>query len=128
MTKEEKRCKECEGKGDDCKCPDKSKKGKIGWYGLDREHNSDDDFTVDGHMVGGEGDMSESLAQQQTRKAAAETRSLAKFKQKAKEAKERQEAKKDLHNKMKVDLRNKGVRFYDSKGSGWVKSGKKEYD
>ena len=51
-----------------------------------------------------------------------------KFKQKAKDAAERQAAKKTLHDKMKSDLKTKGIRFSDAKGKGYIKGGKKTYD
>ena len=122
-----KECKKCKKSKEDCQCP---KKGVKGAYGLeDRSGDSydDDHQNPDDVQSSGEG-MSESLAQQQTRKAAAETRSLEKFKQKAKDAAERQAAKKSLHDKMKSELKNRGIRFSDAKGKGYIKGGKKTYD
>ena len=72
--------------------------------------------------------MSESLAQTQIRKAAAETRSLEKFKQKAEAAKKRQSDKDALHKKMRADRKTKGIRFSDASGKGYIKDGKKTYD
>ena len=124
-----KECKKCKKSKEDCTCPKKQEKGSYGLgretgYGYDDDHQNPDD--VDGSSEGG--GMNESLAQMQTRKAAAETRSLEKFKQKAKDASERQAAKKSLHDKMKSDLRTKGIRFSDAKGKGYIKGGKKTYD
>ena len=132
MAKEEKRCKECQGMGDECKCPKKSSKSTKGSYGLGREtgYGYDDDHQnpddVSGSSEGG--GMSESLAQSQTRKAAAETKSLAKFKEKAEAAKKRQSEKDALHNQMRSDRKTKGIRFSDARGKGYIKDGKKTYD
>jgi len=109
-----------------------SKKDPKGAYGLDKEGDEVDDQdpehtdSYDGSS-GGES-MGESLAQTQTRKAAAETRSLAKFKERAEAAKQRQSDKDELHKKMRVDRKTKGIRFSDGKGKGYIKDGKKSYD
>ena len=124
--------KKCKKSEKDCKCP-KTKKQEKGSYGLGREngYGSDDDFQNpdDVHSTEGEGDtMGESLAAMQTRKAATETRSLEKFKKKAEDAAERQAAKKSTHDKLKAELKNRGIRFSDAKGKGYIKGGKKTYD
>ena len=128
MSKEKKTCKKC-GKDKDCTCPKKGQKGSYGLgrdsYGYDDDHQNPDD--VSGSSEGGEG-MSESLAQTQIRKAAAETRSLEKFKQKAEAAKKRQSDKDALHKKMRADRKTKGIRFSDASGKGYIKDGKKTYD
>ena len=63
--KKEKRCKECEGMGKDCKCPPKSKKGKLGYYGLEKDYDDEkdmaDDHPMNGGMEGGAGGMSEGI-------------------------------------------------------------------
>lgn len=123
-------CKKCKKSKEDCKCPKKQEKGSYGLgretgYGYDDDHQNPDDAS--GTSEGGEG-MSESLAQQQTRKAAAETRSLEKFRQKAEAAKQRQSDKDALHKKMRSDRKTKGIRFSDAKGKGYIKDGKKTYD
>ena len=124
-----KECKKCKKSKEDCTCPKKQEKGSYGLgreyrYGHDDDHQNPDDAAG---TEGGEG-MSESLAQTQTRKAAAETRSLAKFKEKAEAAKRRQADKDALHKQMRADRKTKGIRFSDASGKGYIKDGKKTYD
>ena len=124
-----KECKKCKKSKDDCTCPKKAEKGSYGLgrengYGYDDDHQNPDH--VDGSSEGG--GMSESLAQTQTRKAAAETKSLAKFKEKAEAAKKRQSDKDELHKKLRADRKTKGIRFSDASGKGYIKDGKKTYD
>lgn len=108
-----------------------SKKPK-GAYGLDDDGDDVDDQdpehtdSYDGSS-GGES-MGESLAQQQTRKAAATTKSLAKFKERAEAAKRRQSDKDELHKRMRAERKTKGIRFSDGQGKGYIKDGKKQYD
>ena len=139
MAKEEKRCKECEGKGkDECQCPKKLKKG---WYGLDRHHEDDDDATIDPDHPGdggseggamGEGvkmprapqdsdvDMKGISAEKKRKK-------LDDFRAASTEAKKRQGDQK-RKDELYSERKRKGIRFYDAKGSGYMKGGKKEYD
>lgn len=136
MAKEKKRCKECDGMGDECKCS--KKKGKLGWYGLDREHDDgDDDMTMDGHMAAGEGGLGEAIrmpkapsdADRSMRDMSSEKKkkNLDAFKAAASDAKKRQ-ADKDKSDELALTRMKKGVRFYDAKGSGYLKGGKKTYD
>lgn len=129
MAKKENHCKKCGEMKDDCKCPKKAKKGAYGLedrdgYGYDDDHQNPDDS----HDASEGGGMSESLAQMQTRKAAADSRSLEKFKQKAEAAKQRQAEKDSLHKRLKSDLKTRGIRFSDASGKGYIKGGKKTYD
>ena len=109
-----------------------SKKDPKGAYGLDKYGDDVEDQdpehtdSYDGSS-GGES-MGESLAQQQTRKAAATTKSLAKFKERAEAAKQRQSDKDALHKQMRADRKTKGIRFSDASGKGYIKDGKKTYD
>ena len=109
-----------------------TKKAPKGAYGLDREGDEVDDQdpehtdSYDGSS-GGES-MGESLAQAQVRKAAADTRSLEKFKERAEAAQKRQSDKDALHKKMRADRKTKGIRFSDASGKGYIKDGKKTYD
>ncbi len=133
--KEKKRCKECEGMGKDCKCP---KKGKGGYFGFDRDM---DDYTMDsGHGDDGGGDgggMSEGIrmpkapsdADKSMQGASREKKekTLSAFKAAADDAKKRQ-ANKQKNDDLYVERKKKGIRFYDSKGSGYLKGGKKTYD
>lgn len=131
MAKDDKHCKKCGKSDEDCSCPKKAKKGSYGLggaygYGHDeQDHQNPDD--ANGTSEGG-GSMGESFAQTQVRKAAAETRSLAKFKEKAEAAKKRQADKDTLHKKLYSDRKTKGIRFSDAKGKGYIKDGKKSYD
>ena len=45
-----KKCKECAGMGDDCKCRKNSKGGRGGWFGY-----GDNDKDHDDHSAGGDG-------------------------------------------------------------------------
>lgn len=138
MAKEEKRCKECEGKGkDECECPKKAKKG---WYGLER-HYQDDDGTMDPDHPGdggseggamGEGvkmpqapsdadkDMQGITAQKKKKK-------LEDFHSSVADAKKRQ-SDQDRKDQLYLERKRKGIKFYDSKGTGYIKNGKKHYD
>ncbi len=137
--KKEKRCKECEGQGKDCKCP---KKGKVGFYGLDRHYDGDGDnhespIGQDEGGGDGGGGMSEAIkmpkaptdADKHTKGMSSEKKrkSLDSFRASANDAKKRQ-GDKDRKDELAVERIRKGVRFYDSKGSGYMKGGKKTYD
>lgn len=129
--KEAKKCKECEGMGSDCKCP--PKKGKGGYYGL----NDSDGATMDSDHMDYDGDVSEGIkmpkapsdADRNMRDMSSEKRkkNLDDFKAAAADAKKRQKYK-DENDKLRSTTINKGVRFYDAKGSGYLKGGKKTYD
>jgi len=108
-----------------------SRKDPKGAYGLDKDGEDVDDMDpehTDSHDGSGGESMGESLAQMQVRKAAASTRSLEKFKERAEAAKQRQSDKDALHKKMHAERKTKGIRFSDGKGKGYIKDGKKTYD
>jgi len=131
-----KKCKECEGMGDDCKCPKKNKSGSGGWFGFgnDTSQDSDDHGTEGGD---GGGSMGEAIkmpkapsdADKSMRDMSSEKKkkNLDAFKAAAADAKKRQ-ADKDQSDDLALTRMKKGVRFYDSKGSGYLKGGKKTYD
>lgn len=137
MAKEEKRCKECEGMGKECKCPPKKyKKAKYGWYGLDRDHDGDDDMSVDHVGANGEGGLGEAAGskikpptEQELSGLSPDNRQkrLDDFKAHVADAKKRQEYK-SAHDKLYSERIRKGIRFYDAKGSGYIRDGKKQYD
>ncbi len=105
-----------------------------GAYGLDKEGEDVEDMdpehtdAYDGSGGSDGGSMGESFAQTQVRKAAATTKSLAKFKERAEAAKKRQSDKDALHKKMRAERKTKGIRFSDASGKGYIKDGKKTYD
>lgn len=108
-----------------------SRKDPKGAYGLDKDGDDVDDMDpehTDAHDGSSGESMGESLAQMQVRKAAASTRSLEKFKERAEAAKQRQSDKDALHKKMRAERKTKGIRFSDGKGKGYIKDGKKTYD
>ena len=136
MTKK-KKCKECEGMGDECKCPKKSKNGR-GWFGLGYDHhgnNEHGDASGGGDMSGG--GMSEGIRMPKAPSDADKSmqgasrqrkeKTLSDFRSAADDAKKRQKYK-DENDDLAVTRMKKGVRFYDKKGSGYLKGGKKTYD
>lgn len=128
--KKEKRCKECEGQGKDCECP------KKGYYGLDRRHHDDED-NHESPIAQDEGGMSEAVRMpakptdaDNHMKGVSKQRKekkMADFKKASDEAKKRQ-ADKNRKGELAQERRTKGIRFYDAKGSGYMRGGKKEYD
>jgi hypothetical protein len=135
MAKDKKKkCKKCEENGEtSCKCP------KKGYYGLERYGDEDDHGYDDPGMDGGGdgGAMGESIkmpkapsdADKSTRDMSSEKKkkSLDGFKAAADDAKKRKKYK-DENDDLALTRMKKGVRFYDSKGSGYLKGGKKTYD
>ena len=136
MTKKKNDCKECEGKGDDCKCPKKNKNGR-GWFGLGYDHHDNNEHgdTSDGGDMGGS--MGEAIkmpkapsdADRSMRDMSSEKKkkNLDSFKAAAEDAKKRQKYK-DENDALRSTTIKKGVRFYDKQGSGYIKGGKKTYD
>lgn len=137
MAKKEKRCKECEGKGDDCKCP---KKNRVGWYGIhpDDDKEGDDSMDTDMHAgIGAEGGLGEAVKMPREPRetdrhmkgisSEKKRKKLDAFKAQADEAKKRQRDE-DRKGELAATRRKKGIKFYDAKGSGYIKDGKKHYD
>lgn len=140
--KKEKRCKECEGQGKDCKCPPKMKKGSYGLaYIGDRHsdhHDNENPGTEENAGVSGEGGgLGEAIkmpkAPQDSDKrmqgisSEKKQKKMAEFQSAAAEAKKRQ-SDSDRKGELAQERRTKGIRFYDAKGSGYMKGGKKVYD
>jgi len=128
--KEAKNCKKCKKSGDECQCP---KKGKKGWYGL--EDRDDDDLDQDmpldssdgGGSMGEETVKSPSIKELDGMTKEKKEKRLSDFKAQSDEAKKRREDK-ETKDKLALTRMKKGIRFYDAKGSGYMKGGKKVYD
>ena len=137
MAKKE--CKKCKKFKDECECPTPLRKG---WYGLhpddDKEgEGTDTDIGAIAGAGGGEGGLGEAVrmprAPQDSDKdmqgisSDKKRKKLADFTAASKEAKKRQS---DENRKAELaDIRRKrGIKFYDAKGSGYIKGGKKHYD
>ena len=131
------KCKECEGMGSDCKCPPKKgNKRYSGWYGRDMNDTDMDGDHMDyaGDAGGGVSEgirmpKAPSDADKSMRGSSREKKekTLSNFKAAADDAKKRQKYK-DENDELRATTIRKGVRFYDSKGSGYIKGGKKTYD
>ena len=128
-----KKCKKCKESEEDCKCP---KKGKKGFYGLDIHHNEDEGSDSDIGISDGGGGMSEAAVKMprepkpevvQKMSSREKKKTLGDFKAAADIAKKR---KSDIDRKSELahERRTKGIRFYDAKGKGYMKGGKKVYD
>ena len=133
MAKEEKKkerkvCDNCGEHEKDCNC--KYKKYAKGSYGLsDRLGNDDDESDQTNSQMGG---MDESLRAPGHKQLSGispdkKRKKLSDFKAQADEAKSREKDKDKKHSLYK-ERKTKGIRFYDSKGSGYMKDGKKTYD
>ncbi len=131
-SKDKKHCKKCDKSKTDCTCP-KGSKGR--YYTLD--HRDMEDTTMDSDHGMEDGGMSEGIrmpkapsdADKNMKDMSGESRrkTLADFKAAASNAKKRQKYK-DENDDLAVTRMKKGVRFYDKKGSGYLKGGKKTYD
>lgn len=129
--KDEKKSKQCDNCGEnekDCNC--KYKKIKKGSYGLDTIIGDDDDNDQGGNA--GMDGMAEALKEPSHKQLDGfskekREKKLSAFKAQASEAKARG---KDKARKAELasERSAKGIRFYDAKGSGYMKGGKKTYD
>ena len=136
----EKKCKECKKEEKDCRC---KKPGRIGWYGLEKDdkddattdHDQMADAVTNGGMEGGAmgeavkmpeapQDSDKDMQGMSTEK---KQKKLSAFRAAADDAKKRQ-GDEDRKAELAQTRRTKGIRFYDSKGSGYIKGGKKHYD
>ena len=134
MDNEEK--KECSytPEGEDCPkhgkkcCKTEEKKRKKGMYGLDDEGDRDDATEDNGSMP--QDNTNEELALERYMDGMSpekKKRAMDQFRERSEEAAKR---KKDKERKGELahERMTKGVRFYDAKGSGYIKGGKKHYD
>ena len=117
--------------GDDCKCPKKSTNRFFNNLGTDMDHTSmdSDHSNYDGMSEGIRMPKAPSDADRSMRDMSSEKKkkNLDAFKSAAADAKKRQKYK-DENDALRTTTIKKGVRFYDSKGSGYIKGGKKTYD
>ena len=133
MAKEEKKkerkvCDNCGEHEKDCNC--KYKKYAKGSYGLGDRHGDDDDESDQTNsQMGGMDESLKAPGHKQLDGISPEKKrkKLADFKSQADEAKSR-EKDKDAKHKLYKERKSKGIRFYDAKGSGYMKDGKKTYD
>lgn len=131
MAKEKKEKKVCDNCGEntkDCGCD--YKKYPKGSYGLTgRDVSDDDESDQTNAQMGG---MDESLKAPGHKQLDGFSREKKKkkldaFKAQADEAKAREKDKEKKHSLYK-ERKERGIRFYDAKGSGYIKGGKKTYD
>ena len=126
--KEKKVCDNCGENTVDCNC--KYKKYAKGSYGLSYGMPDDDDKSDQTNsQMGG---MDEALRPPSHKVLSGSSkegkaRRLADFQAQADEAKKR-EKDKERKGELASERIRKGIRFYDSKGSGYIKNGKKIYD
>lgn len=123
-TPEGEHCPEHEKKS----CEPKGKKRKKGMYGLDDEGDRDDATEDNGAMP--QDNTNEELNPDIHMKGMSrekKQRAMDKFRERSKEAAKRKEDK-ERKSDLAHERRTKGIRFYDAKGSGYIRDGKKVYD
>lgn len=121
-------CPKC-GKKHDGKC-----KPKKGSYGLDQTEIDDDAQEI--NTLGGSLEDSSSMSERREfnvdidmkdMSSENKKRALDDFRRAANEAKKRK-ADQEKNAAVRAQRREKGMRFYDKKGSGYIVNGKKKYD
>lgn len=136
MENEEK--KECNNtpEGEDCpvhgkkNCKTGDKKRKKGYYGLEDQAKKDEDATTDLDQIPNSDDSSstnEGVDMHKKMTGREKRRSMDDFKKQRDEAIARRKDKEERDG-LRHTRMTKGIRFYDSKGSGYMKGGKKIYD
>ena len=137
MAKDKKKkCEKCGQKHrEDTRCP--QPKGSYGLAYLGDRDDEDNPGTDDTAGSGTEGGLGEAIKipkpPQDSDKGMmgaskeGKKRKMSEFKKAADEAKKRQ-ADQDRKDELYMERRKKGIRFYDAKGSGYMKGGKKHYD
>lgn len=137
MAKEKKeKCEKCGKKhAEGSKCP--QPKGSYGLAYLGKDDDEQNSGTEENAGVGAEGGLGEAIKMprapqdsDRSMKGASKEKKQKKmdeFKKAADEAKKRQSDKK-RSDELYMERRKKGIRFYDAKGSGYMKGGKKHYD
>ena len=121
---------DCPKHGKKC-CKTEEKKRKKGMYGLEDERGSGDYDESSGDGSGSPQDSAneefnadtdmKGMSREKKQKA------MDAFRERSKEAAKRKKQKGENDN-LKMDTMTKGVRFFDKKGSGYIKGGKKKYD
>jgi len=131
--KESNFCKKCEKSKKECTCPERR---RYGLYGLDVHDRDDHDgeTPVEGGMTDG-GAMGEAIKMPKApgqkelggMSSDHKKKKLQDFRAQVDDAKKRQSDQKrkdDLY----MTRKKRGIKFYDAKGSGYIKDGKKQYD
>lgn len=121
MDNEEK--KECSNtsEGEDCPkhgkkcCKTEEKKRKKGMYGLEDEGDRDDASEDNGSMP-------QDNANEELDFTPKKRKAMDQFRERIAEANERKK------HKDRSEPMTEGIRFYDSKGAGYIKKGKRSYD
>jgi len=128
-----KKCKKCKKSENDCTCP---KKGRGGWFGFgsydhdDANHGADPsgDSAGDGGGAMGEGiKMPQAPIESDKDTGERKRKNLRAFQSAVADAKKRQ-SDRDKSEELAKTKAEKGMRFYDKQGSGYIKGGKKIYD
>lgn len=123
--------------GEDCPkhkkkcCKTEEKKRKKGMYGLDDEEDSGDEASQEnGGMPQDSANEERQLNPDTDLKDMSSDnrkRAMDAFRERSDEAKKRK-ADKNKKDELASERMTKGIRFFDKKGSGYIKKGKKSYD
>ena len=133
MDNEETKCNSSP-EGEDCPkhkkkcCKTEEKKRKKGMYGLEDEGDRDDATEDNGSMP--QDNANEELNPDVHLKDMSnekKQKAMDSFRERSAEAAKRKKDK-DRSDELSSERLTKGIRFFDSKGSGYIKKGKKSYD
>ena len=123
--------------GEDCPkhkkkcCKTEEKKRKKGMYGLqDEDSEGDESSQENGGMPQDSANEERQLNPDTDLKdmsSDSKKRAMDAFRERSAEAKKRK-SDKDNKDKLASERMTKGIRFFDKKGSGYIKGGKKRYD
>jgi len=123
--------------GEDCPkhkkkcCSTEEKKRKKGMYGLqDEDGEGDESSQENGGMPQDSANEAREFNVDTDMKDMSSTKkqkAMDAFRQRSSEAKKRK-ADKDKKDELTSERMSKGIRFFDKKGSGYIKGGKKQYD
>mgnify|MGYP006238903839 CR=1 FL=1 len=120
---------DCPKHGKKC-CKSEEKKRKKGMYGLDDEGDRDDASEDNGSMPQDNANEARELIPDVHLKGMSsekKKKAMDKFRERSSEAAKRKKDK-ETKNNLAHERMTKGIRFFDSKGSGYIRDGKKNYD